>query len=464
MRSNLLSRCLLVIACALAITARGQCVEFYDGLCPGPSSCKCTLNESCGSRRPIEEVRSASGGCSGSCITIDVADCHGDALCLKPTGACGAQPPAPTPAPAYPSNFSRQWQCPNYCIGKLPADYLPSDRNLNAVPVTATLSDLVPAVQNISNAAVILVKRLPDGTPRFKYFGNGHENFPVETWSCSKIFSAMNGAGHMGIVCGVRNGLDQSTTGLYGLTPLGDLVTLMVTDDAEYPAYSGNSLGGWFEVLGGRHRAVKLIQGWMNRSAESLGGNYGATPPSDLNFTDFQPSGCSVVPDTSQTDISNTLSALTMAELVKRVVMARELPAEVFPNTSWSDSEVLLYGAADSMLFPGLKWGGMSANTPNYLLLGINATEADQRSHGQYRTFSKNGGGYSYIRNAMEVTYNGYACYPSAVDPEEGVEYFISIRVSIPGEFSAELEQLAFKRTHEAMRGINAAIYGGILV
>jgi hypothetical protein len=91
--------CIALAAALLAVVAGGQCVEFYDGLCPGPNSCKCTLNEPCGSRRPIEEVRTASGGCSGSCMNVDFGDCPGDALCLLPTGSCDAPPPPAPPGP-----------------------------------------------------------------------------------------------------------------------------------------------------------------------------------------------------------------------------------------------------------------------------------------------------------------------------------------------------------------------------
>jgi len=368
-------------------------------------------------------------------------------------------------AKPYPSNFSRSWQCPNR-HSQIPSDYFLSNPDLNAVTVLTSLADIVPSVANISNAAVILVKRdAKDGTPKFKYYGNGHQNFAIETWSCSKIFSAMNGAGLLASQCGAGNGLTQSTKGVYGMTPLGALITVIVTYDTTHPAYSSNALGGWFEMVGGRTRASELAKTWMNRPGECLGANYGATPPTDLSFDDFQPSGCSITPDSSSPgSFSNTLSALTMAEFVKRAVMSRELPEEAFPNTTWSDSEVLLYGAQNSMLFPGLQWGGMSANDLDFLRLGINALEADSRSGGQYRTFSKDGGGYSFVRDAMEVTFNGYACYPVASNLDDGVEYFVSTRVSIPGKQSPALEKLAYDMMHEAMEGINQAIYDGKLV
>ena len=39
-------------------------------------------------------------------------------------------------------------------------------------------------------------------------------------------------------------------------------------------------------------------------------------------------------------------------------------------NTA-KDSDVILYGAEDSVLFPGLFWGGMTANTAIYLQNGV---------------------------------------------------------------------------------------------
>lgn len=90
----------------LASTASASCYTFYEGLCPGPSTCMCTLSESCGSRRNISEVRTPSGGCSGSCRNVLTGMCPGNADCLYDDGPCGGpQPPPPPPAPPAPPGY-----------------------------------------------------------------------------------------------------------------------------------------------------------------------------------------------------------------------------------------------------------------------------------------------------------------------------------------------------------------------
>jgi hypothetical protein len=362
----------------------------------------------------------------------------------------------------YPSNFNREWRCPNIIVDRIPPGYHESVSDLNSVSVDQSLTDMVPELSLVNNTALILIKRVYNSTtglvtPYFRYLGNGHENFAIETWSSSKIFSAMNGAGHLNEQCGGScGGLPRATTGDYGVTPLGDLVTVIVTYDTTHPPYSSNALGGWFEMLGGRERAVRLIQQWMNRTGESIGANYGATPPADLKFT-FQPDNCTITPDSPDNgNNANTLSALTAAELVKRIVFARELPNETFPGTSWLDSQVLLYGAEKSALFPGRQWGGMSANADEALRWGLNMTEIQTRSHGNFRTFSKDGEGYSSIRDAGEALINGYACYPDLDHPENGVEYIVSARVSVP--LDTQLAQ-ASKDFLAALTALNQAIF-----
>jgi hypothetical protein len=383
-------------------------------------------------------------------------------------------PPSPTILPkVFPSNAARNFTCPpnlalrNGSAILPPPGYFPSVADINQVPVNQSLADIVPEVANLSNALVILVKRAKSsgGQPDalyFKYYGF-NENLAIETWSSSKVFAVMNGAGHMRQTCANTLGLDSSTQGKYSaLTPLGDLGTVIVSYTPDYsPDYSSNSLGGWFNVLGGRSRARDmLIRDWMLRPAESLGANYGATPPSDLKFS-FVPS-CSVRPDTPANDgFSNTLSALTAAELVKRIVYARELPAaQRFPNTTWADSETLLYGAKRSVLFPSSIWGGMSCNGDDLLRLGVDVAQIEQRSKGKWRTFSKDGAGYSMIRLAGEELFNGAACFSDAENPENGVEYVLSTRVSVPGDRNLEV---AGKRMHAAMAAINQAILSGRL-
>lgn len=117
-----------------------------------------------------------------------------------------------------------------------------------------------------------------------------------------------------------------------------------------------------------------------------------------------------------------------MAESTKRIAMGRELPKEASPNTTWADSEVLLYGAAA----PAVPGPHLSAHAADYLRLGINITKVDERSGGRWRTFSKGGDGYADNGDA-QILYNGYECYPSNADPSLGVEYVVSARISTGG-------------------------------
>ena len=392
--------------------------------------------------------------------------------CLAAIGVAG---PAFADKP-FPSDASREWTCPpNWLRGApAPAGFHRSISDLNAVHVNHSLVAIVPEVAELSNIAVILVKRRYhlDGRQDvvFRYFGNGEENFAIETWSSSKIFSAMNGAGHLKSMCSAepRAGLPQSTSGDYGVTPLGDLVTIIVTYDTTHPPYSSNALGGWFEMVGGRDRAVWLVDTWLNRTGESIGANYGNPPPTDLTFNFTNPGPCNITPDSADNgDNSNTLSALTAAELVKRIALVREAPDEALPNTTWADTKQLFYGAGAtaSRLFPGRVWGGMSANDADSLRLGVNITDMESRSRGRYRTFSKDGAGYSFIRLAGELLFNGYACYPVVGprdDPsiEVGVEYFVSSRVSVPGDRTLSKASVRFVA---AMTALNQAILAGKL-
>lgn len=84
-------------------------------------------------------------------------------------------------------------------------------------------------------------------------------------------------------------GLDGSTTGKNGVTPLGDLATIVCSYDTT-AGYSSNSLSSYFHDLGHRERAYDLVQDWLAtkylpNNNQSLGGNYGEKTPTDLGYT-----------------------------------------------------------------------------------------------------------------------------------------------------------------------------------
>ena len=86
-------------------TEASQCKIFYEGLCPGPSSCMCTLNESCPTlhHQPnVSRAISQSGRCAGDCRHVEENQCDGPWNCLFDAGPCGQPIPVPS-APPTPS-------------------------------------------------------------------------------------------------------------------------------------------------------------------------------------------------------------------------------------------------------------------------------------------------------------------------------------------------------------------------
>ena len=66
------------------------------------------------------------------------------------------------------------------------------------------------------------------------------------------------------------------------------------------------------------------------------------------------------------------MSAITMAEWLRRLVFARE--DNGIANHSffqWQDSQDIFYGSDNSSLFPTLQYGGMSMSSDVYVQLGL---------------------------------------------------------------------------------------------
>ena len=83
---------------------------------------------------------------------------------------------------------------------------------------------------------------------------------------------------------------------------------------------------------------------------ESLGGNYGESSPFDLGFTFTAEEGsaCSVDSDFSGS-YSNSLSAFSMAEMTRRIVLHREIGQQNrWPGMQWADAQAILYGAENT--------------------------------------------------------------------------------------------------------------------
>ena len=395
--------------------------------------------------------------------------CRDDAAAYYRSHWCGKPPPENLRflddrdcAKRFPTNCSREWRCP-IVSSHMPtsAGWAPAGPLASLRVDTAVLSS-VPELQRVRMAAV-LVRRTASGGVFYRYFGGLNHTVPFETWSSSKIFAIANAAITVERQCPVRlGGLTATTHGRLGATPLGDLATIICSYDRTMN-YTSNSLARYFHDLGGRRQADWLVQQWLGAGhGQSFGGNYGEPTPPDLNFTltrrrQWPPAGgappemCAVEPDHSGVVVPNSLSALSMVELLKRIVLHRELPPDLrLPGVAWEDLQQELYGAGGGAgsLFPTVQLGGMSADTAIFMQEAAEAAlGGDAQAGDQWRVFSKLGAGFSTSRRVGEIVHNAYGCFPAA-----GVELLYSAQASVGEDVALHAAEAALHA------GINAGV------
>jgi len=158
----------------------------------------------------------------------------------------------------------------------------------------------------------------------------------------------------------------------------------------------------------------------------------------------------------------NFLSALTMSELVKRIVLHRDVTLEHrIPGLQWLDAQTIMYGAEQSEFFSNMRWGGMTVDTAIY----IQSADVDTISKGNWRIFSKLGSGYSSTRGVGETTTNSYACFP-VLDQngnpisDQGVEFVLTARSSVAGDTTLEKAEGELQK---AIADVVEQIYSGKL-
>lgn len=176
-----------------------------------------------------------------------------------------------------------------------------------------------------------------------------------------------------------------------------------------------------------------------------MGGNYGEATPTDLTYVvsteylDGKTNSCQADKDTFVGKYNNTITALSAVEMTRRIALHREIPLDLqFPGATWKDMQNILYGAESSDFFPGLEFGGMSADTAVFLQSSTQMSSLLNTANHQdkWRIFSKLGAGWSTSRSVGEIVSNIYACVPiydaSGVNVIDGYEFTLSVRGSVP--------------------------------
>lgn len=370
-------------------------------------------------------------------------------------------------AKRVPPHFDRvDWACPARWQDD-PA-FGPSAANLSSrLPISKMdLDALSSVVDDDIHVAVVVVKRAGPRRIRVRYLGNKNAATPHQPWSSTKILAASaaslslraQGQRNVGLASSCRNASSTASTHLSPtfstFSRVGDLLTTCCSYDTTL-GISSNQIGAWFQAVGGHVHADRTLHEWLGAPPEeTFGGDYGEsisttrlvnervlvnTPSS--SHPNAAPLGVSLEYPPPRPTIENHMSALTMAEWMRRIVHAREDGEKerrirrrdlgldhgesVSPfGMEWEDAETILYGGSNTAASAytdkkgdpvDLQWGGASMSSDIYLqrAAGINGTsEVERMANGRWRIFSKLGFGYSSDRSQFELALNGYMCLP----------------------------------------------------
>jgi hypothetical protein len=336
----------------------------------------------------------------------------------------------------FPKTFDREFQCPTFARSVFSKNQTFYSASTNVSDIIIDEIELDNIVSKDFSIATGIVQRDTNGSNNYKvrYIGT-NAKAAHETWSSSKIFAGHN--------AGNKINLSMFQSSLYTNVTLSDLMTIVTSYDTT-KHLSSNGIGAYYHAIGGHQHADDFIHnvlGVSRLSGESFGGNYGEavpTPPLEYTFTNTletnNPRKHQIIenidPDpTPSPPLSNTMSSITMAEWLRRIIFAREDRGNVGNQYfNWENSKDILYGASNSSYFPSLQYGGMSMSSDVYLQLGVGNELLNKTRHdSDWRIFSKLGFGYTSIRKQYEVTLNGYMCLPLGNDGN-GVEFVLSAK------------------------------------
>lgn len=266
--------------------------------------------------------------------------------------------------------------------------------------------------ENVRIAAIDI--RNVNGVPHFFYMSNETAFAPIEQWSITKYLAVEL----------ALNNLRKKSNGNVGAT-----ATLNGREIADYITSIGrisdNPTAAWFKTLMGAENMTSQIQGSTIRSnwdfhlskktiPEIFLGKYGQDSASHGGKNPvFRSPGGKTYKVNRILDFpgSNTLSPLTLVEILKRFRLEATSAYPTVSSLTDQDKRKILYGSEKDEGYGGFLLGG----TKTFAVEAFGGKEKlDKLTAGKWRIFGKTGSGFSRIRNRYEGAFIGSICLPKA--------------------------------------------------
>lgn len=316
--------------------------------------------------------------------------------------------------------------------------------------ISADWNALDGLVENGTHAVVIDIRRV-DGKPAYLYLGShGRAHKIFETWSSSKFIAAIAAISKARSDSYGKVGAEATVGGYH----IGDMISRIhrYYEPFGNVSASSNSLGRYFAKIAGSSEKFPqgytnwlFRDGWLRVGDESYmnGASY-YDPPFDPKSSKWEAEGsdASVSMALGGGNGSKEMSALAMAEILKRLTQHEMDAATRMPGIQMADARVLFYGNPARNGKPG----GMNAGVSRYIVQGLTAqtnesfirSTLDTMAGSRWRVYNKMGWGDSTVRNPGKSTGEsvlvGYACLPNF---QGGREFVIVTRTSNAGQGSA---------------------------
>lgn len=330
----------------------------------------------------------------------------------------------------------------------LEIDYFKKGWN-DRIPKTVDAFDFKNLNRYISY--VVIDVRNVNNEPRYHYFTNSRSLKLLENWSATKTLAVVSAIQRIRLRTDLAVGANSLVKGSNGRTStfsdLNNLVHL----------HSDNAASVTMKQIAHPNNAENFANNWILPPArETFASGYGAMAsiPAPYRINDLENPNESIVLDSMATHDSNSLSPLLLAESMKRIgvnkrdeilmprffnystgaITSREQAANFAPALKDEDLEILFYGSKNA----DTEWTGMTNEgfgLSGYLLPALGGKEnADTKTSGRWRVFSKTGTGTSATRGVTEGSYLAHICLPEFDGGREMTMYFQITDIESTGE------------------------------